>query len=134
MSIEGDIREVLLASPSIKSKVGQGTQARIRPNVLMPEDNPLLDHIIINVDSMVEQNDLSGIGGLEIGRVSILCRSLTVSGARDLAGDVRGVLAGYTGSGTFDSVLESEEMDALQFDDASGRVWYQVSQSYTVIV
>lgn len=141
MNVEDEIRKALLDMSAVTDLTGSdSTTARIRPYKLAESDDKTEEHIVIDVDSEVRENDLDGLGGLPLCDVTVSCRAMTRSAANALAEAVRtngtnpGTgLAGYGGSGTeFDSWLEDETPSVLRWDDGSDRKWHTVEMSFKV--
>ena len=140
MSASGDIRTALLAMDAVTALVGTAAAARIRPDRLDDRDDKDEEHIIIEIDRMDPQNDLTGLGGLTYAEVNISCRAATRSQVDVLATAVKrngtdpGTgLAGYGGSGTaFHAVLEDEVDSETPRSDGSQRAWYTVEQTYVM--
>lgn len=118
MTIEDDIRTVLLTFSEVTDLVGAGASARIRPDRLHHDDDETLQHVIIEVDNETPQNGLDGLGGLLYSEVTLRCRGRTKALARALAEAIRlngtdpGTgLAGYAGtvnSHTLNAVLDDQ--------------------------
>lgn len=138
MSLSGDIRTALLAMNAVTALVGTGGAARIRPDRLDDRDDKDEEHIIVEVDRKMPQNDLTGTGGLTYAEVNISCRAATRTQVDALAIAVKrngtdpGTgLAGYGGSGTaFHAVLEDEVDSETPREEGSQRAWYTVEQTY----
>jgi hypothetical protein len=139
MSLEGDIRTALLAMSAVTAYTGSNTTtARIRPYKLDPTDDPTEEHIVIEVDSKNDENDLEGEGGLPLCEVNISCRAMTRTLVNALAEAVRvngtdpGTgLAGYGGASTaFHSWLVGRTETTLRWDDKSGRKWHSVEMDF----
>ncbi len=140
MSLSGDIRTALLAMNAVTVLVGTGAAARIRPDRLDDRDDKDEEHVIIEIDRMTPQNDLTGTGGLTYAEVNVSCRAATRTQVDALATAVKrngtdpGTgLAGYGGSGTaFHAVLEDEVDSETPREEGSQRAWYTVEQSYVM--
>jgi hypothetical protein len=141
MSLEGDIRTALLAMDAVTAYTGSNsTTARIRTNKLAEIDDKEEEHIVIEVDSVDDENDLDGLGGLPLATVNISCRALKRTDADALAEAVRlngtdpGTgLAGYGGSGTeFHSWLVNRTRTTVRWDDNSERKWQSVEMEFRV--
>ena len=140
MSLSGDIRTALLAMNAVTALVGTGAAARIRPDRLDDRDDKNEEHVIIEIDRMTPQNDLTGTGGLTYAEVNISCRAATRTQVDALATAVKrnrtdpGTgLAGYGGSGTaFHAVLEDEVDSETSREDGSQWTWYTVEQTYVM--
>ncbi len=138
MSLNGDIRTALLTMDAVTALAGTGDSARIRPDVLDDRDVKDKEHIIIEIDRLNPQNDLTGLGGLTYADVNISCRAATRTQADALATAVKrngtdpGTgLAGYGGSGTdFHAVLEDEINSEVPRSEGSQRAWFTVEQTY----
>ncbi len=137
MGLEADIRTALLTMDAVTALVGAGSLARIRPDRLHEDDT--FPAIIVEVDRETPQNDISGVGGLRISSVNLICRATTRAGSRALAEAVRvngtnpGTgLAGYT-SATLDAVLESMTTGFVPKDDGSDQGWYDTNMDFTTI-
>ncbi len=137
MGVEADIRTALLAMSAVTGLVGASSLARIRPDRLHEDDT--LPAVIVEVDSEVPQNDISGVGGLRISSVNLICRATTRAGSRALAEAVRtngtnpGTgLAGYAGA-SLDAVLETMTTAYVPKDDGSDQGWYDTNMDFTVI-
>lgn len=141
MNVEDEVRKALLAMSAVTAYTGSDTTtARIRPYKLDPSDDETEEHIVIEVDSEVRENDLDGLGGLPLCDVNVSCRAKTRTLANALAEAVRtngtnpGTgLAGYGGSGTeFHSWLESEVPSLIRYDDNSDRKWHTIEMHFKV--
>lgn len=93
--------------------------------------------IIIQVDTLDLQNDLSGHSGLTLGEVVVTCRGVTGPDVDALKTAAKNVLAGY--SGTFngkqlDLVLDSIVSSTTPKQDGSDAHWYDWTLSLTPIV
>lgn len=144
MSIEADIRTLLLTFNAVTALVGTSYSARIRPYRLQQDDDETSEHIVIEVDNVDHLNTLDGLGGRVYADVTLRCIAPTLTRANALAEAVRvngtnpGTgMAGYTGTvngHTFDSVLENETANFVPSDDARDEGYYSVLCSYTVTV
>lgn len=140
MSIESDLRTVLLTFDAVTALTGTGASARIRAYALDDQDDITEEAIIIEVDNATHANDLAGDGGMVIATVTLSCRAMTLTQARALADAVRtngtnpGTgLAGYSDtSPCIEAVLDSESAGFTPFDDGSQRGWFTVAQEYTI--
>lgn len=140
MSLSGDIRTALLTMDAVTALVGTGDAARIRPDRLDDRDDKDADHIIVEIDRSVPQNDVSGLGGLTYSEVNISCRgpTRTRSDALGVAVKRNGTdagtgLAGYGSNATaFHAVLEDEVDIEVPREDGSQRTWYTVEQTYVM--
>lgn len=138
MSLSGNIRTLLLTMNAVTALVGTGAAARIRPDRLDDRDDKDKQHIIIEVDRMDPQNDLTGTGGLTYADVNISCRAATRTQVDALAtavkrnGTTPGTgLAGYGDNQTqLNSVLEDEVDSETPREEGSQRAWYTVEQTY----
>lgn len=144
MSIEADLRTVLLTFSSVTALVGTSYSARIRPYRLQQDDAGTSEHIIIETDNVDHLNTLDGLGGRIYADVTLRCIGPTLARANALAEAVRtngtnpGTgLAGYTGTvngHTFDAFLESESVNFVPSDDGRDEGHYSVLAAYTVTV
>lgn len=140
MSIESDLRTVLLTFDAVTALVGTGAAARIRPYALDERDSKTGQAIIIEVDTAEHANDLAGKGGMVTATVTLSCRAVTLTQARALAEAVRtnstnpGTgLAGYSEDDPcIEAVLETESVGITPWDDGSTRAWFVVAQEYTI--
>ena len=92
--IDESIYDILSANDAVTDLVGSGDDARIYPDRFPQKFTA--PAICYDVGNEVQENDLSGIGGLVYTDVTIICRAETQVGARTLA---RAVRLGGTGSG-----------------------------------
>ena len=138
MSLEGDIRTVLLDMSAVTALVGTGDSARIRAYELQAIDDRTEEHIIIEVDGKPRQNPLDGTGAFVLATVNISCRAMTRAQADALASAVKtngtgpGTgLANHDGSGTaFSSWCTDETPSKIRWGDDSKRLWHTVEQTY----
>jgi len=142
MSLEGDLRTLLLTFNAVTAYTGTGNAARIRPDRLEQDDDKDEEAIIIEVDNHRPLNTLEGTGGRRYVDVTLRCRARTKANARALANAVKlnganpGTgLAGYNGtvSGTvYDAVLDDEQEAFVPADDGSQEGWFEVYSNYVV--
>lgn len=140
VSIEQDLRTLLLTFSAVTAYTGTGASARIRPDKLHQSDDETAAHVIIEVDSENPLNTLDGLGGRVYARVTLRSRSRVKSTARALAEAIRtngtdpGTgLAGYNGtvnSHTLDAVLDGMQTSFTQDDDGSDNGYYDVFSTY----
>lgn len=136
MSVEADLRTVLLTLNAVTALTGTGAAARIRPDKLHQDDNADEEHIIIEIDNEEHLNDLTGRGGRIMADVTLRCLAKTKAEARALAEAVKlngtnpGTgLAGYEGTvngKTFDVWVEDEQATIDLAEDGSDRAWYAI--------
>lgn len=141
MSLSGDIRTALLAMDAVTALVGTGDAARIRSDRLDDRDDKDEEHIVIEIDQLTPQNDVTtGKGGLTYADVNISCRAATRTLADALSTAVKrngtnpgtGLAGRGTIASTFQAVLDSEVNSEVPRDDGSQRTWYTVEHSYTM--
>ena len=140
MSWSSDIRSALLAMNAVTALTGTGDAGRIRPDRLEDRDNKDEEHIVVEIDRITPQNDITGLGGLTYAVVNVSCRGATRTRADALAlavkrnGTSPGTgLAGYgSGNTAFHAVLEDEVNSEVPREDGSQRTWYTVEQTYVM--
>ena len=140
MSVEADIRTVLLSCSAVTALVGTGAASRIRPDKLEQDDNEMVECVILEVDNEDHLNTLDGLGGRVMANVTVRCHAPTRTRARALAEAVRvnganpGTgLAGYSGTvngHVFDAVLEDEQVAYSPAGEGSDRGYYDVFANY----
>lgn len=142
MSIEADLRTLLLTFDAVTALTGTGSSARIRPYHIHTDDDITAEHITIDVDTIRHLNDIDGTSQRIYADVTLRCCAATRTKANALAEAVRvngtdpGTgLAGYTGTvngHVFDAVLEDETTAWEPYSDGSDRGHHVVYQTYTV--
>lgn len=142
MSVEADLRTLLLTFNTVTTLVGTGDAARIRPDKLDQSDDDSLQAIIIEVDDERPQNTLAGTSLRRYADVTLRCQARTKAQARAVAAAVKlngtdpGTgLAGYTGTvnGTLYSIyLEDEQTSMSPVEEGSDEAYYDVYSNYVV--
>ena len=142
MSVEGDLRTLLLTFTPVTALVGTGNSARIRPDKLAQMDDDRLQSIIIEVDSEEPQNMLDGTSLRRYADVTLVCQASTKAEARALAlavklnGTAPGTgLAGYGGtvnSVRYDAWLDDEQTSYASVDEESDEAYYYVFSNYKI--
>lgn len=142
MSVEADLRTLLLTFSPVTALVGTGDSARIRPDKLAQGDDDTLQAIIIEVDDERPQNTLEGTSLRRYADVTVRCQARTKAQARAVALAVKlngtdpGTgLAGYTGtlSGTvYDAWLEDEQTSFSPVEEGSDEAYYYVFSNYVM--
>lgn len=142
MSVEADLRTLLLTFGTVTALVGTGDAARIRPDRLQETDDNTQPAIIIEVDNERPLNDIGGIGGRRYVEVTLRCRARTKAVARSLAEAVRvngtnpGTgLAGYCGTvagKVYDAYLDDEQTAFTPAEEGSDQGWYDIFSNYVV--
>ena len=142
MSVEGDLRTLLLTFTPVTALVGTGDSARIRPDKLAQGDDDSLQSIIIEVDSEQPQNMLDGTSLRRYADVTLVCQARTKAQARALAlaiklnGTDPGTgLAGYGGtvnSVRYDAWLDDEQTSYASVDEESDEAYYYVFSNYKI--
>lgn len=136
--IEQWLRDLLLTFEAVTALVGQ----RIRPDEL--HENDSTPALLIELQTIVPQNTLDGLGGLAKASVHITALSdkkhvaRTVQEAVRLNGtDPGSGLAGYTGDagdGFIDSAtLEQTTVTFRPFQESGDEGWYAVTGEYEVM-
>lgn len=142
MSLESDLRQLLLTFTAVTDLVGTGGAARVRPYVLDEADDDSQPAVLIEVDADTPLNDLGGLGGLVYSDVNIKCRARTKATSRALAEAVRlngtdpGTgLAGFSGTAgdsEIDAVLEDMTNSATSVADGSDEHYYDTDMSFVI--
>lgn len=142
MSVEADLRTLLLTFDALTALVGTGDSARIRPDKLAQGDDDKLQAIIIEVDDEQPQNTLEGTSLRRYADVTIRCQARTKAQARAVALAVKlngtdpGTgLAGYVGtvnSTVYDAWLEDEQTSYSPVEEGSDEAYYYVFSNYQI--
>ncbi len=142
MSVEADLRTLLLTLSAVTTLVGTGDDARIRPDKLAQDDDDTKQAIIVEVDDERPQTDLTGTSLRRYADVTLRCQARTKAQARAVAVAVKlngtdpGTgLAGYSGtvSGTVYSIyLDDEQTSMSPVEEGSDEAYYYVFSNYVV--
>jgi hypothetical protein len=79
---------------------------------------------IMELGQIKEMDELDGQVGMVIADFTITCRAATETASYELWTAMRSVLAGYSGNGTFDLVLELTDCTSTPLSDGSVDCWY----------
>ncbi|KKK62026.1 hypothetical protein LCGC14_3008430 [marine sediment metagenome] len=142
MSVEVDLRTLLLTLSTVTALVGTGDDARIRPDKLDQDDDDSQPAIIVEVDDERPQNDLTGTSLRRYADVTLRCQARTKAQARAVAVAVKlngtdpGTgLAGYGGtvsSTVYSIYLEDDQTSMSPVEEGSDEAYYYVFSNYVV--